>query len=107
MVLTRTATSTRSLSFAAPTRAVLAQTVVRARARGSREAPRFAAEHAAGARAWAIEGAGHYGPGLTRYLEERDETVLEVGRQPRNERRFARQGQPSAASRLVVPRDAS
>jgi transposase len=72
----------------APTGAVLAQTVAQARARGYADALRFAAKHAAGTRAWAVEGAGHYGAGLARYLAERGETVLEVGRQPRNERRL-------------------
>ncbi len=40
------------------------------------------------ARVWAVEGAGHYGAGLARYLSERGETVLEVGRSPRGERRL-------------------
>ena len=35
-----------------------------------------------------MEGAGHYGAGLARYLSERGETVLEVGRSPRGERRL-------------------
>ena len=50
----------------APTGAVLAQRVVRASGRGYAQALRFAEGHAGGARAWAIEGAGHYGAGLTR-----------------------------------------
>ncbi|TML80203.1 MAG: IS110 family transposase [Actinobacteria bacterium] len=41
------------------------------------------------ARVWAVEGAGHYGAGLARYLSERGETVLEVGRSPRGERRLS------------------
>jgi transposase len=57
---------------AAPTGAVLAQTVVQASARGYAGAVRFAVKHAAGTRVWALEGAGHYGAGLTRYLAERD-----------------------------------
>ena len=73
---------------AAPTGAVLAQAVVRASARGYVDARRFADRYAAGARAWAVEGAGHYGAGLTRYLAERGESVLEVGRQVRGERRL-------------------
>jgi NAD(P)H-hydrate repair Nnr-like enzyme with NAD(P)H-hydrate dehydratase domain len=32
--------------------------------------------HAVGARVWAVEGAGHYGVGLARYLSERCESVL-------------------------------
>jgi transposase len=47
---------------------------------------RFAATTLGGARAWAIEGAGHYGAGLSRFLADHGERVLEVGRQPRGER---------------------
>src|SRR4051812_33527121 len=64
----------------APTGAVLAQTVVRASARGYADALSFAEKRARGVRAWAIEGAGHYGAGLTRYLTGHGEAVLEVGR---------------------------
>jgi len=73
---------------AAATGAVVAQIVVETSARGYAEAHRFAERHAAGARIWAVEGAGHYGAGLTRFLAARDETVVEVGRQPRGERRL-------------------
>jgi transposase len=73
---------------AAGTGAIVAQAVVETSARGYDEACRFAELHAAGARLWAVEGAGHYGAGLTRFLSERDEMVLEVGRQPRGERRL-------------------
>ena len=73
---------------AAGTGAVVAQIVVETSARGYAEAHRFAERHAAGARIWAVEGAGHYGAGLTRFLAARDETVVEVGRQPRGERRL-------------------
>jgi transposase len=65
-----------------------AQAVVAASAHGYAAARRFADKHANGARAWAVEGAGHYGAGLTRYLSEHGETVVEVGRQPRGERRL-------------------
>jgi len=64
-----------------PAGAVVAQTVLRVNARGYAGAVRFAERHAPGVRAWAVEGAGHYGAGLSRYLGERGETVLEVGRQ--------------------------
>jgi transposase len=73
---------------AAPTGAVVAQRSVRASDRGYAQALRFANEHAEGARAWAVEGAGHYGCGLARYLSRRGETVLEAGRSPRGERRL-------------------
>ena len=43
---------------------------------------------AGGARVWAIEGTGHYGAGLARYLSARGETVLEIAARPRAERRL-------------------
>jgi transposase len=64
----------------AATGAVLARRTVRANARGYQAALRFAGEAAHGARAWAVEGTGSYGAGLTRYLAGRGETVLEVSR---------------------------
>jgi transposase len=73
---------------AAATGAVLARQVVRATERGYQAALRFAEEAADGARAWAVEGTGSYGAGLARYLAERGETVLEVSRTPRTERRL-------------------
>ena len=81
---------------AAPTGAVVAQTVgasERTRLRG--RALRFADEHAPGVRVWAVEGAGHYGAGLTRYLSERGETVLEVGRTTPRRAAAARQRRPA------------
>jgi transposase len=36
----------------------------------------------------AIEGAGHYGIGLARFLADRRETALEISRTPRPERRL-------------------
>jgi transposase len=98
----------------APTGAVLAQTVVRATGRGYTQVLRFAERHAGGVRAWGVEGAGDYGAGLTRYLADRGETVLEVGRHARTERRLrgkddtleairaARAG--FAAEKLTLPR---
>ena len=73
---------------AAPAGGVVAQRSVRANARGYAEALRFAEEHARGDRAWAVEGAGHYGAGFARHLSGRGETVLEIGRGPRDERRL-------------------
>jgi len=73
---------------AAPTGVVIAQRSVPASPRGYAQAVRFAAEHARSARVWAIEGAGHYGAGLTRYLSGRGEAVVEAGRAPRQERRL-------------------
>jgi len=68
--------------------AVLAQRTVASNGRGYAQALRFAQQQADAARLWAVEGAGHYGAGLARYLSERGETVLEVGRSPRGERRL-------------------
>jgi transposase len=72
----------------APAGTVVARQAVRANARGYREALRFAAHSAPGRRAWAIEGTGSYGAGLARYLAGRGETVLELSRTPRTERRL-------------------
>jgi transposase len=68
--------------------AVLAQRTVASNGRGYAQALRFAQQQADAARLWAVEGAGHYGAGLARYLSERGETVLEVGRSSRGERRL-------------------
>jgi transposase len=73
---------------AAPTGAMVAQRSVAASGRGYAQALRFADQHAAGVRVWAIEGAGHFGVGLARHLSGRGETVLEAGRSPRGERRL-------------------
>jgi transposase len=73
---------------AAPTGAVIAQRSVTTNGPGYAEAARFAAEYAAGARVWAIEGAGHYGAGLARFLSGHGETVHEVSRTVRGERRL-------------------
>jgi transposase len=72
----------------APAGAVVAGKAARANARGYRELLRLAEQCAVGRRAWAIEGTGSYGAGLARYLAERGETVLEVSRTPRAERRL-------------------
>lgn len=50
---------------------------------GYERALALAHEHAAGARAWAIEGTGSYGKGLARYLQAQGELVLEVERPKR------------------------
>jgi len=85
----------------APTGAVLAQTVVRATGRGYAQALGFAESQAGGVRVWAIEGAGHYGAGLTRYLADRGEKVLEVGRHARTERRLRGKDDPLDAIRAA------
>jgi len=71
-----------------PAGAVVAGTAAPTNARGYRELLRVAERHALGRRAWAIEGTGSYGAGLARYLARRGETVLELSRTPRGERRL-------------------
>jgi hypothetical protein len=71
-----------------PTGAVIAQRSVATTARGYVAALRFGDEFAPGARLWAIEGAGHYGVGLARYLAGHGETVHESARATRAERRL-------------------
>lgn len=72
----------------APAGAVVAGARSAANARGYRALLRVADRYAQGSRAWAIEGSGSYGAGLTRYLAARGETVLEISRTPRSERRL-------------------
>jgi len=72
----------------APAGAVLAGSEEAAKQCGYRAALRFAERHAAGRRAWAIEGTGSYGAGLARFLADRGELVLELSRTPRAERRL-------------------
>jgi transposase len=71
-----------------PAGAVVAGTAAVTNARGYRELLRVADRHAPGRRAWAIEGTGSYGAGLLKYLAARGETVLELSRTPRGERRL-------------------
>jgi transposase len=72
----------------APAGAVVAGAAAPANAHGYRALLGVAEQHAPGRRAWAIEGTGSYGAGLARYLHARGESVLEVGRIPRGERRL-------------------
>jgi transposase len=98
----------------APTGAVVAQHSVAADAAGYHEAMRVADRYARGARIWAIEGAGHYGAGFTRFLANQGEAVIEVGRSVRTERRLRGKDDPLdalraarsalASERLTLPR---
>jgi transposase len=72
----------------AHTGALIAQTIAAATSRGYLEAVRFADRHAPSGRVWAIEGTGHYGAGLCRFLQRRGEQVHEVERPSRGERRL-------------------
>ena len=62
---------------------VLVEPALSACPRGYQRALALARAHAAGARAFAIEGTGSYGAGLARFLAERGERVLEVERPAR------------------------
>jgi hypothetical protein len=98
----------------AAARAVVAGTSSAANARGYRALLRVADRYAAGRRAWAIEGSGSYGAGLSRYLAARGELVLEISCTPRTERRLrgkddaldAARTAPAALAgdRLALPR---
>jgi transposase len=72
----------------APAGAVVAGRTAAANGRGYRELLCLAERHAPGRRVWAVEGSGSYGAGLARYLAGCGESVLEVSRIPRTERRL-------------------
>src|SRR5256886_12773323 len=67
--------------------AVVFETTVVASSDGYARALVLVEEHAAGRRAFAIEGTGSFGAGFTRFLTGRGERVLEVGRMRSEERR--------------------
>ena len=85
----------------ARTGVVGAQSTLAADAHGYAQAVRFADRHAPGARVWAVEGSGHYGAGLTRFLAGRGEPVREVGRSVRGERRLRGKDDPLDAIRAA------
>jgi transposase len=66
--------------------AVVFEATVGASSEGYANALKLAEEHAPGRRAFAIEGTGSFGAGLTRFLSGRGERVLEVGRLRRERR---------------------
>ena len=83
------------------TGALVAQQSVRTDVRGFRNALRFAERHARGVRVWAIEGAGHYGAGFSRFLSQHGEAVIEVSRTARAERRLRGKDDPLDAVRAA------
>jgi transposase len=85
----------------APTCAIVAGGAVETTAGGYQKAVRFADRYAPARRAWAIEGTGSYGAGLARYLTRRGETVLELSRTPRTERRLHGKDDPLDAARTA------
>jgi transposase len=66
--------------------AVVFETTVVANSDGYANALQIVGEHASGRRAFAVEGTGSFGAGLTRFLTVRGEQVLEVGRLRRERR---------------------
>ena len=66
---------------------VEADTHLAADAFGYRRLLGFALEHAPGRRVWAIEGTGSFGSGLTSFLLEQGEWVVEIDRPKRPARR--------------------
>jgi transposase len=68
------------------TGAVVFETTVVADSSGYAEALCLAQQHAPGRRAFAVEGTGSFGAGLTRFLLARSERVYEVGRLRRERR---------------------
>lgn len=65
---------------------VVFETSVAADSGGYADALAVAEQHAPGRRAFAVEGTGSYGAGLTRFLSRNGERVFEVGRLPRQRR---------------------
>ncbi len=68
------------------TGAVVLEATVAANSDGYANAVSLAERHAPGRRAFAVEGTGSFGRGLTRFLDARGERVLEVGRLRRERR---------------------
>jgi hypothetical protein len=68
------------------TGAVVLEATVAANSDGYANAVSLAEQHAPGRRAFAVEGTGSFGRGLTRFLDARGEWVLEVGRLRRERR---------------------
>ncbi len=81
--------------------AVIFETTIAASSGGYENALRLVEEHATGRRAFAVEGTGSFGAGLTRFLTGCGERVLEVGRL-RRERRTG--GKTDAFDAVRVPR---
>jgi transposase len=76
-----------TVAVCALTGAVVAETTVSADAAGYRRLLRFVCERAMGRRVWAIEGTGSFGAGLTCFMLEQGEWVVEVDRPARPARR--------------------
>ncbi len=78
---------THTVAVLDPSGGLLASIELAADAFGYRRMLAFAGEHAPGRRAWAIEGTGSFGAGLTTHLLEHGEWVVEIDRPARPARR--------------------
>jgi len=76
-----------TVAVCTPTGAVVAETTVTADAGGYRRLLQFVRARTEGHRVWAIEGTGSFGAGLTGFLLEQGEWVVEVDRPARPARR--------------------
>lgn len=84
----------------ARTGGVLEEITVEATGDGYAELVQFADQHAM-LRAWAIEGTGGHGAGLSRHLERREEVVIELDRPERAKRRHGAKSDPLDAIRAA------
>lgn len=78
---------THTAAVVAPTGGLIAHVTIPTDAFGARRLLAFARQHEPGRRVWAIEGTGSYGSGLTTYLLEQGEWVVEIDRPARPARR--------------------
>ena len=78
---------THAVAVCSPSGGVVAEATIAADVFGYRRLLRFAATAAPARRVWAIEGTGSFGSGLTAFLLERGEWVVEVDRPARPARR--------------------
>ncbi len=90
-----------AVAVVAPSGAVGAQATVVADARGDRRLLRFARAEAPGRGVWAIERRGSFGAGLTTFLLERGEWVVEVDRPTRPARRRGAESDQLDAARAA------
>ena len=85
---------------------IVFEATVAASSEGYAHALELVEQYAAGRRAFAVEGTGSFGAGLTRFLTGRGERVLEVGRLRRERRSGGKTDALDAvrAARSVLPR---
>jgi transposase len=81
---------------------VVLEASVSASSDGYASALELARQHAPGRRAFAIEGTGSFGAGLTRFLVSQQERVLEVGRLRASDARAARATRSTRSGRRAA-----